>query len=256
MARKQRPKPKEEGGGEMWLLPYSDLLTLLLALFIVLFAISSADHSQAQQNVVVTFRRGFNSGGISFFNGSANGSQRIINVPSFIPNLSSGQGGQGYLQENSELTQAMQKMNQYIKANNLSGEVTTQLTPRGLLVHIRERALFATGSAALSNQSAEVCAIVANLLASVSENVIISGHTDNVPIHNANFNSNWELSTQRACNFLQAVLADNPHLNPARFRVEGCSQYDPLVPNTTPANRAKNRRVDVLIVRNYQDNNM
>ncbi len=250
MARKKKfSKPAEEQGGEMWLLPYSDLLTLLLALFIVLFAIN-ASHKQTQEEVA-NFRRGFNSGGISFFSNMGPNSGRSNNISTNEQPQPRTNNMSNYMAENQQLTKAMEKVNQYIKQNNLQNEIHTQLTEEGLVVHIGEKALFASGSAQLSPKSAEVCAIVAHLLSTVKENVIISGHTDNVPIHNAQFSSNWQLSTQRALNFLQAVLNENPKLNPARFKVEGCSEYHPLVPNDTPANRAENRRVDVLLVRSY-----
>ncbi|WP_196594425.1 flagellar motor protein MotB [Pectinatus sottacetonis] len=253
MARKKRPKPKEEHPSEMWLLPYSDLLTLLLALFIVLFAINAAQKKTSEESVTASFKRGFNSGGISFFNKMGNQSGYTAYLTT---DQSNGKAASSYMSENESLEKERQKIQGYIKKNNLESEVSTQLVEPGLMIRIKEKALFASGSAQLGNDSDKVTTIVAQLLGEVSQNVIISGHTDNVPIANSRYSSNWELSTQRALNFMEEVLRKNPRLNPARFQATGYSQYHPIVPNDTAEHRAQNRRVEVLIARSYKEPKM
>ena len=78
-------------------------------------------------------------------------------------------------------------------------------------------------------------------------NIIISGHTDNVPIKNSNFSSNWELSVMRAVNFM-SVLIEEGNLDPKWFSAKGFGEFEPVADNDTPAGRSKNRRVEVLVL--------
>ena len=114
------------------------------------------------------------------------------------------------------------------------------------MIRIKERALFPSGSAQLVGQAQSIIPVVAGLLGSVPERVVVSGHTDNVPINTAQFPSNWELSSTRAMNFMKALLANNPSMNPARFSAIGYSEYRPLADNKTDEGRAKNRRVEFI----------
>lgn len=97
---------------------------------------------------------------------------------------------------------------------------------------------------------------VAAILNSVNQKVVISGHTDNVPIDNFEYQSNWDLSTRRALNFMKYLLATSPDLDPSRFSVVGCGEYSPAASNDTEEGKAQNRRVEVLISRTYHDNEM
>ena len=146
------------------------------------------------------------------------------------------------------------KMEDYIQQNGMSDHLSTQLTEEGLMIRIKERALFPSGSAQLVAQSQSIIPVVAGLLASVPERVVVSGHTDNMPISSAQFPSNWELSSTRAMNFMKALLASNSGLNPARFSAIGYSEYRPIADNKTDAGRAQNRRVEIFVARNYRFN--
>ena len=122
------------------------------------------------------------------------------------------------------------------------------------MIRIREKALFPSGSAELVPESQLVGPVVAGLLAAIPENVVISGHTDNVPISTGQFPSNWELSSSRALNFMKFLLASNATLNPARFSAIGYSEYRPIADNATEEGRTQNRRVEILIARSAQFN--
>ena len=86
------------------------------------------------------------------------------------------------------------------------------------------------------------------MLAVLNQRITVSGHTDNVPINTREFPSNWELSSQRAVNFMRYLIADNS-LKPERFSAIGYGEYRPIMTNETPEGRSKNRRVEVLIMR-------
>ena len=144
MARKKHAKPHEEEAGEAWLLPYSDLMTLLLALFIALFAMSQTDASKMQA-LAQAFTAAFNIGGPSFFSGMG---------PATAINSATTQGqdnaNDAYMKENETLREVQEKIEQYVKENNLQDQVSTELSEEGLMIRLKEKALFASGSPLLT----------------------------------------------------------------------------------------------------------
>ena len=248
MAKKKHAKPHEEENGEAWLLPYSDLMTLLLALFIALFAISQTDQKQMSE-LAQAFTAAFNMGGPSFFDKAGPNVGRRAETPS-----DEDLGNSAYFAENKQLEEIQKKMQEYIEENHLEDQLSTEMAEEGLMIRIKERALFPSGSAQLVGQAQSIVPVVAGMLASLPERVVISGHTDNVPISTAQYPSNWELSASRAMNLMKAVLAAEKSLNPARFSAIGYSEYRPIADNKTDAGRQQNRRVEIFIARNYRFN--
>ena len=246
MARKKHAKPHEEEASEAWLLPYSDLMTLLLSLFIALFAISQTDASKMQA-LAQAFSAAFNMGEPSFFEGM--GPSTSINAATTTGQDSA---NSAYMKENENLQEAQEKLEQYIKENNLQDQVSTELSEEGLMIRLKEKALFASGSADLQEQAEQIVPVIAGLLASLPERVTISGHTDNMPIATAQFPSNWELSSARAVSLMRGLMGAQPSLNPARFSALGCSEYRPISSNDTDEGRAQNRRVEVFIARSMR----
>ena len=248
MAKKKRGKKHEEEASEAWLLPYSDLMTLLLALFIALFAISQTDQTKLVQ-LAQAFTAAFNMGGPSFFDkaGPSMSLQRQIMSDEEL-------GNSAYIQENETLQDLKQQLDEYIQQNSLEGELSTQLEEEGLMIRIKERALFPSGSAELVPESQRIGPIVAGLLAAVPERVLISGHTDTDPINTSQFPSNWELSSVRAMTFMKYLLSINSSLNPARFSAIGYGEYRPIALNDTAEHKQQNRRVEILIARTLSYN--
>ncbi|SHK94264.1 chemotaxis protein MotB [Selenomonas ruminantium] len=248
MARKKPHPPHEEHEGEPWLLPYSDLMTLLLALFIALFAISQTDQKKMAE-LAQAFSSAFNMGGPSFFDKAGPNVGRRAETIS-----DEDKGNSAYFAENSQLEEVQKKMQEYIEENHLEDQLSTEMAEEGLMIRIKERALFPSGSAQLVGQAQSIVPVVAGMLASLPERVVISGHTDNVPINTAQYPSNWELSASRAMNLMKAVLAAEKSLNPARFSAIGYSEYRPIADNKTDAGRQQNRRVEIFIARSYRFN--
>ncbi len=251
--KKKHGPPHEEEAGEAWLLPYSDLMTLLLALFLCLFCMSKVDGGKAQA-MGAAFGKAF---GIGMGGGGLLPGLGLMSYPQ------AGNGGDGdgkgedngnkaYLAENETLEHLQQTMDQYIVTNHLKDELKTTLTEEGLMIRIKETALFPSGSAELVNDSQLIVPVVAGLLAAIPERVIISGHTDNVPIATAQYPSNWELSSARAMTFMKALFESNAKLNPARFSAIGYSEYRPVAPNDTEEGRRRNRRVEIMIARSFK----
>lgn len=239
MAKERRKKKQEECADESWLLPYADLLTLLLALFIVLFASSSIDQERMQRLS-------------SVFNDIFDGNSGIMqnNSPTEVPRPSDSNQeleDSSYLEDQRSLGEIQEKLDEYIALNELEGQFETHLTDEGLLITIRDSILFEMGKAEVSAEYLPLVEEVAELLIfDRPRQVIITGHTDNIPINTAEYASNWELSMMRALNFLRALVA-HEDMDPSFFSAKGYGEYQPIASNDTAEGRSKNRRVEVLI---------
>lgn len=228
---------------ETWLLPYADMLTLLLALFIVLFAASSIDAEKYHRMMIA-------------LNDKLSGGHGILDLSA--PPLEEGKDGdkeekvdeeeEKKAQEREDLLRLKENIDQYIKDNKLGGELETSLSSDGLLLTIMDNALFDSGSAEVKADALPIAEAIAELLVeSAPRKIVVAGHTDNVPISNANFRSNWELSSHRALNFMK-ILLDRADLDPRNLSATGYGEYHPVASNDTPEGRERNRRVEVLIM--------
>jgi len=246
MTRKRKEKHHEEHIDETWLIPYADLLTLLLALFIVLFASSQVDSKKLGDMGQV-------------FNALFAGNMGMMNQPSTIntnmpnPNSTAQSAVPSTLSSNvsTETVQLMklkEEVDKFIEQNSLSTHLSSTLTDEGLMITIGEVALFPSGSAELLPAAKTIVSEIAVLLQPAPQKITIVGHTDNVPINTTEFPSNWDLSSKRALNFMKLLLR-NPQLNPEKFNATGYGEFHPIATNDTAQGRQHNRRVEVLIKR-------
>ena len=146
------------------------------------------------------------------------------------------------MQEQSDQLRKM--LNQEIVQGLL--EVETEHSK--IIIRIQEKGSFGSGQATLNPEFYEVISKITEVISKTPGNIIVAGHTDNIPISNARFRSNWELSSARAVTVVHAMLT-NPNMEAERILVEGHADSDPLVPNDSWENRAKNRRVELIIER-------
>lgn len=240
MAKKARRHKHEEHIPESWLVPYADILTLLLALFIVLFASSSVDQEKLNQMSAV-FNQVFEGGTGVFDNPSP--------VESLDPESTEVQEAvKKYAEDQQQLEQTQEKVDQLIAVNELENQFQATMTDEGLLITIRDSLLFESGRAEVKQDQRAVAAELSEILDfDPARNVVITGHTDNVPISNSQFDSNWDLSVSRAVNFLKIIIDSNANLDAKYFSVKGFGEYNPIASNDTAEGRAQNRRVEVLI---------
>ena len=251
MSKKHKGPPHEEHADETWLVPYADLLTLLLALFIVLFATAKVDQDKFIQvahamnvalggNISVS---SINSGGNTILSGGMGVTSGPNSTPTSLMSPAELEG--------AELENAKAQIEAFIKNEQLDINVEAVNTDQGLLIRVRDNAVFSSGSAYLEPAGQRFAQMVASLIVKIPQNILISGHTDNLPINTAQFPSNWELSSARAINLMKFVLQSEPTINPARLSAIGLSEYRPVDTNATPEGRSKNRRVEILIQRLY-----
>ncbi len=240
LAKKHKKHHHEEHMDESWLIPYADLLTLLLALFIVLFASSTVDVQKLEELSGV-----FNE----IFDGGKGVMENSAPTPLPIPQSQdeSDQESKAFMEDQKSLEDIQSKVDEYIAVNELENQLATELTDEGLLLTIRDSILFNPGSATIKSEYNDIAEEIANLLEfDPPRSVIVTGHTDNIPMNTAEFGSNWELSVMRAVNFLKMVVK-NPDLDPLLFSAKGYGEFSPIASNANVEGRAQNRRVEVLI---------
>ncbi len=229
---------------ERYLLTYADLMNLLLILFIILFAMSQVDTVKFQQ-LSQSLSSAFGSGQPpSVVQGGESGNS-LINFPAIMP--SPVIPSQIEEEQISAVAGEVEKM---VKSEGLEGNVDVKLQERGVVISINERLIFKSGSSEIERESQDkVIKIGRDILGKIPNNHIrIEGHTDNVPIKSPRFPSNWELSAARATNVVR-ILVEQAGINPSLISAVGYGEFTPLVPNTSDANREKNRRVDIVILR-------
>jgi chemotaxis protein MotB len=126
-------------------------------------------------------------------------------------------------------------------------DITTEIDERGLIIHVKENAFFQSGQADLTPAAQSALDAIAEVIQGIDNFIRVEGHTDNVPINTVLFPSNWELSTARATQVVRYFLSKY-NFAADRISVSGYAEYRPIAPNDTPENRARNRRVDIVIL--------
>jgi chemotaxis protein MotB len=218
----------ETAGMMRWLLTYADMITLLLALFIILFSISTINKVKLQR-LVRDLGGGFNN--IDAINNPPNGQTTVTK---------------------DELKVMQTQLQQFINENNLQTKVKTQIRQNGtrrelVITLLTDKALYDSGSAELRPVTTGILDAVDRQLKSRRNDIRVEGFTDNVPIHTALYPSNWELSAARAVGVAR-YLVEKDGLSPKRVQVSGYGEWRPRVPNDTEAHRQENRRVDVVVL--------
>ncbi|QGG46406.1 flagellar motor protein MotB [Heliorestis convoluta] len=243
MAKKKKHH-HEEHVDESWLIPYADILTLLLALFIVMFATAQVDQQrfEAVRQALETVFKG--------------GTGIMMN-----PSMQETEGTSDEMQD-SNVTESFQearsfddlkeKIDRLIDEQGLSNEIYSGIFAEGLQISFRDAALFDSGRANLRAEALSILNELSILLENIDNEIRVAGHTDNLPINTPEFPSNWDLSAKRSLNVMKYIL-NNPNLDPARFTAVGYSEYRPIATNSTPEGRAQNRRVEVLIIRQFEE---
>lgn len=235
--KRKRHKKHEEHIDESWLVPYADILTLLLALFIVLFASSSVDEQKLEQMSAV-------------FNNIFTGGTGVMDNPAIIqsPDSTPPTGISKYMEDQERLHETQNRVDEFIAINELEDQFETKMTDEGLLITIRDSILFDMGRADVKAEYNSIADELAQLLMfDPPRNIVITGHTDNVPIKTPEFDSNWDLSVMRAVNFMKEIVSGNERLDSKYFSVKGFGEFQPIATNDTAEGRAKNRRVEVLV---------
>lgn len=251
MSRPRGHGEHEEHVDESWLIPYADLLTLLLALFIVLFASSTVDkekYNAMAQALSVEF------GGAGIFDGVTSADlSNSIQIPTPGDDIGDTDTEPEGDAEYQSLKQLQGELNDYFSDEGIDAQISMQIDERGLVVSLRDSVLFNSGSADINEQYMQVLVKTGEIINKLDNYVRVEGHTDNVPIHGGRFDSNWELSSVRATTVVKLFVSSSG-ISPDKLSAVGYGEYKPVASNDTAEDRAKNRRVDIIILNSkYND---
>jgi chemotaxis protein MotB len=238
----RRKNKKQQENHERWLVSYADFVTLLFAFFVVMFATSHVDAQRMQQ--ISEFYSAF----------LAKDGERVKQLLATMAEDENPQEpGESppdarRVLTMAELTPIKAQVEQRLAPLLKAEKVGLSLTPRGLIISLREAGFFPPGQATFLPGTADLLSEVGAVIAELpNQPVRLEGHTDNTPIQTARFPSNWELSTARAIAVLD-LLVGRFAIDPGRVSVAGYAERRPIAENATPEGRAKNRRVDIAIL--------
>ncbi len=231
---------------ERWLVSYADLVTLLLAFFVVLYASSQVDKAKMNR-MAAAIEGAFRQLGALNGDGATFDAKPSIAVPP--AHVADDTANQRMAAQNRNALSA--ELAQLLSAEIARQEVALRIGPEGLVISLREVGFFDSGSAELRPAAQPAIARIANVLRSRAVRVRVEGHTDDVPIHTRRFDSNWELSTARAVQMVRTLISAY-ELSPERLSAAGFGEFHPVATNDTEDGRRKNRRVDLVILDGYR----
>jgi chemotaxis protein MotB len=209
---------------DRWIVSYADFITLLFAFFTVMYSVSRVDSGKLRDFVGST-RAAFGP------RDAAGGKPVIEGIAPALP------GVEGLRRDAVRI----------IEAAGAAGAVSVLPDPRGIVLSMGEHVLFEAGRAEVKPSSSDALAAVASILRKAKCDAVVEGHTDSLSISNARYASNWELSTARATTVLARLLGDHAAA-PACLSAAGYAEFRPVATNATPEGRARNRRVDIVLL--------
>ena len=225
-----------EGESPIGFVMFGDLMSQLLCFFILLFVIASANTSKATgegiDSIVVDFSKNLKN--------VMQGQQKtktMENIKAPAKNLD----------KDSPKVQILNQVKKMLISEKMSDYIEIIVEDYCIRILLPQPILFEPGKVTLKKEFVDFLLPITDVLKSIPNQIIIEGHTDNTPMHSSEFDSNWTLSYFRAYNVLKYFVQEKG-LAPERFSTIGCGEYKPLVPNDTDENKAKNRRIEIVII--------
>ena len=252
---KPKHRATSHSSHERWLVSYADFITLLFAFFVVMFSSARMDREKTMQlaeAIESAFqqlgalpsqapRTAAAAGGAVNSRKSPSSSAELDRMNSAAPGLSEAN------RRKMDFAAIRDELEKALAPEIKRREVAVRVQPDGLIVSLREVGFYASGSAVIKPQAVGALSRVAGVLREHDCAIRIEGHTDTVPIHNAQFASNWELSTARATELVK-LLVERYGLSPQQLSAAGYAEYHPVASNATPEGQQMNRRVDFVIL--------
>src|ERR1035438_4022651 len=227
---------------DRWMVSYADFITLLFALFVVLFAFAKANQKK-QAQVSQSIDSAFKS--LSVFSGvnSASSQDHAANPMNTV------------MEENvlsparvkEDLERLRRELEKSLSSQVAAHSISMKMGRDGLVISLHEAGFFSSGAATPKPETLRTLRQISASLGSTPYDLRIEGHTDNIPIHTAEFDSNWELSSARATRIARLFI-DLKAISPERISAAGYAEYHPMAGNDTAAGRAENRRVDLVVL--------
>lgn len=241
----RRAKPATHENHERWLVSYADFITLLFAFFVVMFASGQTDKNKAQQvsdAVTAALANGHFSAKVAAVLGGTIGDKGGGNQQRKGPG--GAERSQGSV---AELLPSLERLTRDLSAEIKEGKLQLDLQARGLVVSLREAAFFSSGDDHILPQSFDTLSKVAEVIQKLPNPIRLEGHTDSIPIHNARFRNNWDLSAARSIAMLE-LFQERLAIPADRLAIAGYADTVPVADNDTVDGRMRNRRVDIVIL--------
>jgi len=236
MASKKR-QPEAHENEERWLITYADMITLLMVFFIVMYSMANTDLKKFAE-VARSLQAGFNLGVGN-------------NAGALIGNSTGGGDPNLYFQKlpakQRDYVNITAELSAFASAVGMLGEISVNTTTEGIIISLSNALLFESGSADIRPEATDSLNKIAEILQTTDHSVRIEGHTDNIPTNNPLYPTNWELSVDRAVAIVR-YLIEKEGVSPERLSAGGYAEFKPKVPNDSRANRAINRRADIVIL--------
>jgi chemotaxis protein MotB len=245
-----RRKKHKGGNHERWLVSYADFVTMIFALFVVLFSSARKDVSR-QADMATAIAAAFSELGLF---------SPHTTTPPLTPQMSASAQSVAVVAHNAESSDFIGSAQQRTDLLELKKHLETELAPEirqqtvalrlskdGLVISLLEAGFFDSGSSMYKTSSAPIIARIASRLKLLPNELRVEGHTDDLPIHSSLFASNWELSTARATTIAR-LLIEQYQFDPTKLSAAGYAQYRPFTSNSDESGRAQNRRVDIVVL--------
>ncbi|MBI5575352.1 MAG: OmpA family protein [Deltaproteobacteria bacterium] len=220
-----RRYPEEDRDNvDRWVVSYADFITLLFAFFTVMYGISRVDSAKLREFA--------GSARAAFGPASSAGGKPVI---------------EGIVPVPREAIEMQKEAARIVEAAGMQGSLSVRREGRGIVLSMGENVLFDPGRSSVKTSSGAALSAVAAVLEKWRGDAAVEGHTDSLPVGGSVYASNWELSTARATNVLARLIEDHG-IPAARLSAAGYAEFRPVVSNATPEGRARNRRVDVVLL--------
>jgi chemotaxis protein MotB len=256
----RRRKKAEHANHERWLVSYADFITLLFAFFVVLFSSSQVDKRKVGRlalAIQVAFER------LGVFESSNSKMplstsepmpfdnvqiiEKVLKTTDIAQPVPSGKGAAVGPRPRGDVPRLLAELKRAFEPEIKRNDISIGAGHEGITITLREIGFFGSGSAEVKLKSEPTVARIANLLRGQPFSIRIEGHTDNIPIHNAQFSSNWQLSSARAISITDLFIS-RYGFPPERLSVSGYAEFHPIAPNSTAEGRYLNRRVDIVVL--------
>ena len=251
-----KKEPEKHANHERWLVSYADFITLLFAVFVVLYAMSQTDKKKVEE-IMASIQSSF---GMSI-SGAPSPKMNVIPAKqmAIIPSLKSEpvttQGMKRPVDmpkaksraEEKDFRQIKSSLEAFLVKQGAQDKVSITITRRGLIVSLKEAGFFDPGQAQIKSSAYELINAIAEAMTQYNNPLRMEGHTDSSPISTAQFPSNWELSSARATNGLKYLLKYFD-VDPNKISATGYAEFRPVADNATAEGRSKNRRVDLVML--------
>lgn len=252
--KKRLLKNRKINGKISWLMTFNDMITLLMVFFVLLFTMGSVDMKKMKK-----FQNSLQSALGVLKEGEHTGIK--VKIPDHLELKQDGEKSNEKADDKKDRPEKTIKhdndvlynaIHTFLKGLDPEYGIKAHFNRKGVLLTLKDRLLFKLGRAEINRESFPILDKIAMFVKKLPNRIRIEGHTDNIPIHNDRFPSNWELSTARAVNVVKYFIKAG-RINPFRLSAVGYGESKPVYTNDTPEHKAENRRVEIIIVKDSEN---